>query len=153
MLQRIQTIFLFLTAVVTGLMFLMPVAIITIPNDLSYDFYTTRVVQAGTPPVFIAWNWMSMILNIFIPLLALVTIFVYKKRFLQIRLCIVNIILQLGMLILMWVQLHQRTGELNAEWFVKTTFILPVVGIILTWLAMRGIFKDISLLKSLDRIR
>lgn len=153
MLQRIQTLFLLATAMIAGLMFFMPVATISIPNNFSYDFYTTKVIQAGTPPVFVAWNWMSMMLNIFILLVAVVTIFLFKKRFLQIRFCIVNIILQLGMLILIWIQLHQRTGELNAEWSVKTIFILPLIGIILTWLAMRGIFKDINLLKSLDRIR
>lgn len=153
MIQRIQSLFLLSTAIVSALLFFMPAAIVTIPNNFSYEFYTTKVLQMGNPPVFIAFNWMSMALNIVITALAFITILLFKKRLLQLRLCIVNIILQLGMLVLMWLQIQERVSELNAEWFIKTSFIFPVIGIILTWLALRRIVKDINLLKSFDRIR
>lgn len=161
MIQRIQSLFLFCTAIVTGLLFFTPVASIVVPNNFTYEFFTTKVIQTGNPPVFIAWNWMSMILNIVITLLALLTIFIHKKKsktvkptlFLQLRLCIVNIILQLGMIVLMWVQIRQRSHELNADWFADISFVFPLIGIIFTWLATRNIVKDITLLKSFDRIR
>jgi len=73
--------------------------------------------------------------------------------FLQLRLCIVNIVLQLGLIVLMWLQVRQRSNELNAEWFADISFIFPLIGVIFTWLAIRGIVKDITLLKSFDRIR
>ena len=63
MIQRIQSLFLLCTAIVTGLLFFMPVASIVVPNNFTYAFYTTKVVQAGSPCVFITWNWMSLILN------------------------------------------------------------------------------------------
>ena len=47
----------------------------------------------------------------------------------------------------------QRSNELNAEWFADISFIFPLIGVIFTWLAIRGIVKDITLLKSFDRIR
>ena len=123
--------------------------------------YTTKVVQAGSPCVFITWNWMSLILNALITTLAVVTIFIHHKKsktvkptlFLQLRLCIVNIVLQLGLIVLMWLQVRQRSNELNAEWFADISFIFPLIGVIFTWLAIRGIVKDITLLKSFDRIR
>ena len=153
MIQRIQSLFLLCTAIVTGLLFFMPVASIVVPNNFTYAFYTTKVVQAGSPCVFITWNWMSLILNALITTLAVVTIFIHHKKsktvkptlFLQLRLCIVNIVLQLG--------LRQRSNELNAEWFADISFIFPLIGVIFTWLAIRGIVKDITLLKSFDRIR
>ena len=141
MIQRIQSLFLLCTAIVTGLLFFMPVASIVVPNNFTYAFYTTKVVQAGSPCV--------------------VTIFIHHKKsktvkptlFLQLRLCIVNIVLQLGLIVLMWLQVRQRSNELNAEWFADISFIFPLIGVIFTWLAIRGIVKDIPLLKSFDRIR
>ena len=154
MIQRIQSLFLLCTAIVTGLLFFMPVASIVVPNNFTYAFYTTKVVQAGSPCVFITWNWMSLILNALITTLAVVTIFIHHKKsktvkptlFLQLRLCIVKIVL-------MWLQVRQRSNELNAEWFADISFIFPLIGVIFTWLAIRGIVKDITLLKSFDRIR
>lgn len=174
MLSRIQSLFLLCTAIATGLLFFMPVAYIFIPGtSANYDFYTSKVMLGGNPQTFVAWNWMSLILNSVITALALITIFVRKKKpktvkptlFLQFRLCVVNIILQLGLIVLMLLQLYQRTQDSSAwmqeflhvqgaaEWHMRYGFILPVVGILFTWLALRHILKDISLLKSFDRIR
>ncbi|MEG0795701.1 MAG: DUF4293 domain-containing protein [Odoribacter sp.] len=157
MVQRIQSLFLLCTAIVSGLMFFIPVASITDSQHLIFDFYTTKVVQTGTPPVFIAWNWMSLLLNSMIIALAVLTIFIHRGKtktvkptlFLHLRLCVVNIILQLGLIVLMWLQIRQ----VDAEWNAHISFIFPLVGIIFTWLAVRYIIKDISLLKSFDRIR
>ncbi|WP_251623744.1 DUF4293 domain-containing protein [Odoribacter lunatus] len=153
MIQRIQSVYLFLTVVFTALLFFMPVAYLTIPEAPTYEFYTTQVIQSGTPKVFIACNWMSMVLNIVITLLSAVIIFLYKKRFLQLRLCVVNIILLIGLLILMWLQIARLTDELHAVRQWGFSFGFPLIGVILNWLAIRGIIKDIALLKSYDRIR
>ena len=161
MIQRIQSLFLLCTAVVNALLFIMPVATVVIPNNFTYEFYTTKVMQIGQPSVFVAWNWMSMVLNIAIVTVAVGTIFIHKKKsktvkptlFLQLRLCFANIILQVGMMVLVWLQLRARSGDLNADWNANISFIFPLIGIIFTWLALRGIVKDIALLKSFDRIR
>ncbi|MDE7073970.1 MAG: DUF4293 domain-containing protein, partial [Odoribacter sp.] len=73
--------------------------------------------------------------------------------FLQFRLCVVNIILQLGLIGLTWFQIHRLGSELQAVSSLGLSFVFPLVGIIFTWLAIRGITKDITLLKSFDRIR
>ena len=161
MIQRIQSIFLLCTAIATGLMFLIPAASITAPDNHMYEFFTSKVLQIGSNPEFITWNWMSLALNALIVFLALITIFIHKKKtksvkptlFLQLRLCIVNIVLQLGLLVQIWVQVHQVAKEVTAEWAVELGFIFPIIGIILTWLAIRYIIKDIAVLKSFDRIR
>lgn len=153
MIQRIQSLFLLLTVAVMACLFFMPVAYLTVPGAATYDFYTTKVIQAGQPSLLIAWNWMSLILNILITGVGFVTIFLYKKRFLQLRLCIVNIILMSGLLLLMWIQARTMTQELDASRQWGFSMCLPLIGVILTWLALRGIIKDIALLKSYDRIR
>lgn len=161
MIQRIQSLFLLCTVIVNALMFFMPVASIIAPDHHIYEYFTTKVLLSGDHPEVIAWNWISLILNAAITLLALVTIFIRKKKaktvrptlLLQLRLCFANIILQLGMIILLWLQIRQITGRINADWSANLSFIFPVIGLIFTWLAIRGIIKDIAVLKSFDRIR
>lgn len=162
MIQRIQSIFLLCTAIIAGLMFLVPAATIVIPGEGVYEFYTSSVKILGNQPEhYMATNWTSLILNILIILMAIITIFARKPKaksvkpslLLQLRLCFVNLVFMLGMLALMWLQIHNVSKELNAEWSVNTGFIFPVVGMVLTWLAIRGIIKDITLLKSYDRVR
>lgn len=85
MIQRIQTVFLLLTVIVTGLLFYMPVITLNMPGATPeqtdiFQFYTTKYIQAGTPPVFIEFNWFSMVLNILITGLAFLSIF-YIKTF------------------------------------------------------------------------
>ena len=164
MIQRIQSLFLLCTAIVTGLMLFIPVASIPVNNAMC-DLYTTKIMQVSPQNQFIMWNWPSMILNLFITILAMLTIFVHKKKsksvkptlFLQFRLAIVNVILQLGLFILLWILLirnvPQEVGFTESLQYTRISFIFPVVGMIFTWLAIRGIIKDIALLKSFDRIR
>lgn len=162
MIQRIQTIFLLCTAIVAGLMFFMPAATIVVPGQGVYEYYSSSVKMLGNQPEhYMATNWISLILNILIIVLAIITIFARKPKtksakpslLLQLRLCFVNIVFMLGMVVLMWLQIRNIANDLQAEWNVNTGFIFPVVGIVLTWLAIRGIVKDITLLKSYNRIR
>ncbi len=161
MIQRIQSLFLLCTTIVTGLMFFMPVASVIAPDHHIYEFYTTKVIQIGNTPEFITWNWMSLVLNAVITALAFLTIFIHKKKsktvkptlLLQLRLCFTNVVLQLGLIVLMWLQVRQIAQKTGADWSAELSFIFPLIGVIFTWLAIRGIIKDIALLKSFDRIR
>ena len=125
MIQRLQSVFLFLTFIITGLLFFLPVIQLEIPQnntDLNpfFLFYTSKYVQAGNPSVFITYNWFSMILNIIITGLAFFTIFLYKKQLLQLRMCLVNIILMIGLVILVSIQAYN---------IVKPTGILSLIHI------------------------
>ena len=164
MIQRIQSIFLFCTALVSGLMFFIPVASFPVNNVLC-DFYTTKIIQTEPEIQFIMWNWPSCIFNICITVLAILTIFIRKKNsksvkptlFLQFRLATVNIILQLGLFILLWLlisnNLPEGTDFKAGMQYAHISLMFPIVGTIFTWLAIRCIIKDIALLKSFDRIR
>lgn len=153
MIQRIQTVYLFFSVIVTTLLFFMPVARLTVPDEFTYLFYTTKVTQAGEAETLIACNRMSTLLHILLAALGVLLIFLYKKRFLQLRLCAVHIVLSLGMFGLMWWQVGNMTAELHAVRQWGFAFCLLLVGSVLDWLALRGIVRDIALLKSYDRIR
>ena len=146
MIQRIQTIYLLVVAIIMTIPLYVPIAQLLIPNDASYNFFTYGVVLIGENSVLQAHYWALLIMNIFTIGIPLVNVFLFKKRFLQLRLCIVEIILLIGAIILMWY-------HMNAEILYKFSLILPVICIIFTYLAIKGILKDIKLLKSFDRIR
>ncbi|WP_294143196.1 DUF4293 domain-containing protein [uncultured Sanguibacteroides sp.] len=151
MIQRIQSIYLFVIGILMVLPLCVPIARIVVPNDTNYDFFAYGIVEKSTEVSFVSYYWALLILSLFTILLPLITIFLYKKRFLQLRLCIVEIILLIGSAILMWYHIRQFGSD--ATVLYKFSFILPVVCIIFTYMAIRGIVKDIKLLRSYDRIR
>lgn len=89
--------------------------------------------------------------------LPLVTIFLYKNRMLQIRLCAVELVLLVGSAVFMAIYYYLSNRlfsqfEFHTQGF-RIAIVFPVVGIILDYFAIRAIFKDEMLVKSLDRIR
>lgn len=95
---------------------------------------------------------MSILIAICLAICA-ITIFLYKKRMLQIRLCVGNIVLLVGLegLMFYYVRLaKQAVGGLSSY---NIVFIFPLVSAILIFLALRAIARDEALVKSLDRLR
>ena len=87
----------------------------------------------------------------------LVTIFLFKNRQLQIRLCAVELVLLLGSIVFMAIYYYLSNRmfaqlEFHAQGF-RIAIIFPLIAIILDYLAMRAIFHDEMLVRSLDRIR
>ena len=153
MIQRIQTLYLLAISISMGLLLFSPVAQVVVPNDMTYNFYTYGVIDiTGQDPEPI-YYWALLVLNLITILLPLVTIFLYKKRFLQIRLCIVEIILLLGCCGMMVYLIRHFSQELEANILYKTGLIIPIICVIFTYMAMKGIWRDIRLVKSYDRIR
>ena len=90
-------------------------------------------------------------------LLPFITIFLFKKRTLQVRLCAVELVLLLGSLVLIglyyWLTSRIFEGlEIDHRQFGWAA-PMPIVSMVLTYLASRAIFKDEVLVRSLDRIR
>ena len=141
MIQRIQTIYLLVVAIIMTIPLYVPIAQLLIPSDASYNFFTYGVVLIGENSVLQAHYWALLIMNIFTIGIPLVNVFLFKKRFLQLRLCIVEIILLIGAIILMWYHINQFANKMNAEILYKFSLILPVICIIFTYLAIKGILK------------
>lgn len=89
-------------------------------------------------------------------LFSLLAIFLFKRRTFQMKLNLLNLLLNLliiGLLIYHLLDLSKRIyfSEESIEFIV--TFILSAMVIVLLWLSNRAIKKDDRLLKSVDRIR
>lgn len=107
----------------------------------------------------------NMLYLLIIAILALplpfANIFLYKNRMLQVRLCVVQIILTAGLLIVGGVYFYLMSRFFGSELEVGATVslslrivcLLPAVAIFFDYLALKAIFKDELLIRSLDRIR
>lgn len=84
--------------------------------------------------------------------LSLIAIFLYKKRQVQARLCVASIILCIAWYVYYgFVVLNEfQTGGTFSYEFAAC---LPLVAVILLFMARRGIIADEKLVRSMDRIR
>lgn len=85
--------------------------------------------------------------------LPFITIFLFKRRMLQIRLCAAEAVLLIGCALMeamiFWGPLGSR-GESSS--LLPASFA-PLAALFFVWLAARAIFRDELLVRSLDRIR
>lgn len=129
--QRIQTIFL-LISIAAGIAFLfLPLA--ELENDILYaknDIMSTAIAVA-------------------IILLSAFTIFMYKDRKLQIRICMINLILSVGLLIAAIMAATTFSEYVHFEFAAG----IPAFISIAQFFARRAIKKDEDLVKSMDRFR
>ena len=137
MLQRIQTVYLILAAIVSGaLPFVFPLWKLSNGKDF--------------------WFMQSMLYVTLFGLatsLALLSIFTYKKRQQQFVMNRLNIILNLILLGLFVYRSLNLSGEALTVSEKGIGMFLPIVSIVLLVLANKAIKKDEDLVKSVDRLR
>ncbi len=138
MFQRIQTIWLLLASAFSFLSLRFPV------------YSGTKIVNGVTQSETLdsASDFFLLVLTVAVGLIALITIFLFKNRKLQFRLCIVGLLIQIGCLILYYVRASTFNSGVIALWA-----LFPIVVPIFFILAARGIYKDEKLVKSVDRLR
>lgn len=152
MIQRIQTLYLLLAAAFMSLTLFMPIATFVV-DDQTYELTAFSLTCGDMSQSTI---WLGIILAI-ATALPLITIFLFKKRTLQIRLCAVEVVLLIGSLVLValyyWLTSRLFEGLVIEHRQFGWAAPMPIVAIVLSYLASRAIFKDEVLVRSLDRIR
>ena len=151
MIQRIQTVFLLAAVALTGSLFFLDLA--TLVGAEQYKLiYRGIYPMAENSKVAIPTIALA-ILVASATLVGLITIFLFKKRMIQIRLCGLNLGLLLGTTVMIYFLGHQSGKELTAEVSCHLPIVFPLIGMVMTFMAMRAIGKDEVLVKSMDRIR
>jgi hypothetical protein len=139
MLQRLQSIWLLLTAICAFL-------------TVRLSFYSGNIELPGKPVSFVylnaAFNMWILIITIALVCLSVIDIFLYKNRKLQSRLALLGLLLSLLNIFLYYKQTLRFTIG-NYDLTAMLTLVIPVF----LFLALRGIYKDQKLVKSLDRLR
>lgn len=157
MIQRIQTILLLLAGV----------ALVLLLNDAFQfavlDQEAEIVTEAAASTAFADGEFTlddNMILVLAAmggALLAFLTILLFKNRKLQITLTKIFIFIALIINGLVFYLLYKDLGivqdNVDAGFTIKTGSFMPVIAIVLGYLALRFIQKDDKLVKSMDRLR
>lgn len=154
MLQRIQSLFLFISLCLWVSIYFFTLASVYNLSSV-YQFKVSgvySVIQGGTElisslnPLFI--------LYISVALIQIITLFLFRKRRLQMRFCVYSAILQAGFLMLVFYYVFlTRNGDGDASVTWELPIILPLCSAILNIIAYRFILKDERLVRSIDRIR
>ena len=160
MLQRIQTLYLSVTFVLTVLLFFLPMANFQVNGDL-YSFTAVgleKELADGSLSSYVAYSFTMMILVALILLVNVIGIFLYKNRVFQMRFNVLNIFLNLGIYPLFFLFSWTAFSSIGISrddvlLSYSVPLIFPLFNMILTYLAVRAIGSDEALVRSLDRIR
>ena len=163
MIQRIQTIYLFLASALTVALLFIPVGYIVNNSGQLYEqlyefnVFTLKDITSQKVAVHTFYIAIMLILS---AVLSLSTIFFYKKRRLQMNLIAVNMLLFLATYVLMlWICpdfIFAKKGLVIPDTLVFMHNKLIMLGILpafLLILANRAIRKDEELVRSADRLR
>lgn len=115
----------------------------------SYEYTVLSIYKGGMAWVDNFPVWVFGALPILSALLALISIFLFKKRKIQIRLCKYNAFLLIAFYLVYAYSLFISLKSINLEY----AFAFPFIALILDILAIKAIRKDEDLVKSWDRIR
>ncbi|WP_430810101.1 MULTISPECIES: DUF4293 domain-containing protein [unclassified Carboxylicivirga] len=151
MIQRIQTIYLLLSGLLMASLFFLPFAHIETEAKEIYNFIYRGLENSGGE-MLVPTLALAILLTV-ATIISFLTILMYKNRVLQIRLCGINMALLLGSTGMIYYLGTQLIDEVSGVMSYKLTTAFPLVALILTFMALRAIAKDIALLKSMDRIR
>ena len=152
MIQRIQSIYLIVVTILLGTMFIYPLAeLLSVDGQLFIYNYNGLSIE-GEEGLYLLTVPPIILLGILVGI-SFVTIFLYKKRVLQMRLNSFNIILMIGYLGLNYYYIQNFSKQLEGVISYQIAAIFPFIAAILTYLAIRAIGKDEALIRSMDRIR
>lgn len=154
MIQRIQSLYLFLVGLLIFLMFFLPLAGVVLINSQEAVFNCSGVhlvikspegllYKISHPGYLIAFN----------SFLSILAIFMFKNHKRQKKLIILNIISVVILEGLLWYDKFHLSGTLTAHINIRYPYIFPVIAIVLLILAYRAVIKDEELIRSADRLR
>lgn len=151
MIQRIQTIYLLLTAILLGVAMCYPIGVFVDADGVSTSVFTPLhlMLADGTSQLTI-----GMIGLLLVALIVNVSaIFLYKNRMLQIRVTNFSSLIIIGYYIAAVVFVFLFKSDLEASFRPAVACCFPLIGIILNYLAFRAIMRDEILVRGSDRLR
>ena len=129
MIQRIQTLYILIVIILS---FLMLKLTIDFSNDIKLNSLVKRYY------VFY-----------FIPVIGIFTLFLYKKRVIQSKMCLI----MLGINVLLLISYVLKIYEGNSSFINLVLIACSIIECVLLFVARKAINKDENLVRSIDRIR
>jgi hypothetical protein len=154
MIQRIQSIYLFLVAIGAFILLMAPLTHYSLVSDITV--YVNMLKGSHNPVEFIGLvkTWPMLVFNGIMAVLALVSIFMYKNRMIQLKIAMFGFLSNIILVGMMFFMLDgfQKTLNAVAVHYDYGIFI-PVVTLIMFVLATKAIRKDEAKVRAADRLR
>lgn len=156
MIQRVQSLLLLVVVLSCAALFFVPLA--TYSTELAYLKFFVKGMQHISPdPVSFFSPYLfilPLLLNIAIMAIALWAIYSYKNRIYQIKLSRIGLLLSiLDVVVLFYYTSFIFEKKLLVQTEYEAGIYLPLVCLIMFYLAMRYIKKDEAKVKAADRLR
>ena len=151
MIQRIQSVYLLLVAILLVVAVCLPVGQF-IGSDGAAHVFKPLGVTSADGNFQSTWGLFGLLL--LSAVIALCTIFLFRNRMLQIRMTIFSSLLLIGYYIAFFVFMFILKKDLNAMGFqIGWALCLPAVCIILDYLTFRAVYRDELMVRAADRLR
>lgn len=151
MIQRKQTLYLLLSAVLMALLIFLDSAKVFTAEHGVYTF--TSLGYSDVSGSLIFPMWLLAVLNVFLVLFSFFTIFLFKNRVLQMRFTMLGLLFKVGFVALAYFLLTNFRPEGYVGMSFTPWMALPFLAIILDFLAHRGIAIDERKVRFMDRLR
>lgn len=148
MIQRKQSLWFLISALIAALAYLIPYTVKTTTSIASYEIIDHQITAK--------YNMISMLLFALIIIFNLIALFLFKNRKQQLTLSFLSILTSIGAFAYeIYFSLKGGNnivfGIIGKDIYVG--LLIPLICIIFTYMAMRGIQNDVKLLKDTDRLR
>lgn len=156
MIQRIQSVYLFLAVVSAVLLFVFPIAWFYGESyNLQFHVYQLKDFVPSNEPIFSKYYLVPLtILTSLLVINPLITLFLYKNLKRQYAFTRINIflsILHIGLTFFFYIDQIEKVVFVSPDY--RLGVFMPLAALVFSFLAMRGIAKDIKIIRSVDRIR
>ena len=158
MIQRVQSIFLFLVAVAMGLTLGLNLWVQEVPDATEiwkFNALFMNQLDASGQVIQSSSNWYIAAMAAFAGLLAIISIFQYRNLSRQMMINMMNSLLMVGLVAIVFLTTNGVNSDMaapdNGEY--QLGFWAILIAMVCNMLANRFIRKDVALLKSVDRIR
>jgi hypothetical protein len=152
MIQRIQSVYLFLVFILSALFITGTLYQFTDPTGQTVVvMFTGAYLKNGN--ILQGRDMLIFALSVIIPVLAAASVFLFNNRRTQSWMVVSVIVLDIILISVLAVHLVHKGGIGFTAPVTSYRCLIPAINLLLLFLALRGIRKDEELVKSYDRIR
>jgi cell division protein FtsW (lipid II flippase) len=152
MIQRVQSVWLFLASLTIFLLFLLPIVGNQV-NGSEFWIMVTGLYQKTNETAIKVESFKPLyISSLAVGLICFISIFAFRNRTVQKRIIMVVMVLIISLSYWIFNYAQKIPGGIVSASYGVGTF-LPVLALLFCALALRGIGKDEQLLRSADRLR
>ncbi len=155
MIQRIQSVYLFITALLSAIFLSGTLLSFTDGSDNVYSIRIGDLQKTGSTGAIenVGIIFAPAVIIVMILVVSVITIFLFRNRKIQLKLAAgLLCISALLILVLIWYA-YSVSSEFNAELMYSVNLLLPLLMLISSYLAYRSIRKDDKLIRSYERLR